>query len=58
MYVSAHGCVANTVLEVLCFYKPGFAFIFQGNLWQEKKVLNFLSNFHSGWLGKGTLLHI
>lgn len=27
MYVSAHGCVANAVLEVLCFYKPGFVLL-------------------------------
>lgn len=27
MYASAHGCVADAVLEMLCFYKPGFVLV-------------------------------
>lgn len=59
MYVSAHGRVAASVLEMLGFYKPGFVLVllFKEILGKGGKLLNFLSNFHPKWLGKGTLLH-
>lgn len=34
-YVSAHGCVAAAVLEMLGFYKPGFVFFFLVLLFKE-----------------------
>lgn len=52
MYVSAHGRVANTVLEVLCFYKPGFVLLlfFKEIYGKRRKYCIFsLTSTQGGW---------
>lgn len=55
MYVSAHGCVADAVLEMPCFYKPGFVLVllFKENLGKRGRCyIFFLTSTPSGW-GRG-----
>lgn len=54
MYVSAHGCVADSVLEVLCFYKPGFVLVllFKEILGKRgRRSIFFVTSIQSGWGG-------
>lgn len=52
MYVSAHGRVASAVLEVLCFYKPGFVLLlfFKEIYGKRRKYYIFsLTSTQGGW---------